>query len=132
MLWRGYRGYAGERTPVIFAVVQEKGGVGKTTTTINLGAWYGQLGYRTLLIDLDPQGNLAKGLGVTSPAGGMYRVLRDAAVPFDSAVVPTGTPMGRYAVVLPPSAFENELQGTTRDQTRTRSGAAACSVPHAR
>jgi chromosome partitioning protein len=77
---------------MIFAVVQEKGGVGKTTTTINLGAWFAQFGYRTLLIDLDPQGNLAKGLGVSAPAGGMYRVLRDPAASIDAAIVPTSVP----------------------------------------
>jgi chromosome partitioning protein len=77
---------------MIFAVVQEKGGVGKTTTTINLGAWFGELGYRTLLVDLDPQGNLAKGLGITPPAGAMYRVLRDPAVSIDEAIVPAGVP----------------------------------------
>ena len=55
---------------VVTAVVQEKGGVGKTTTVINLGAWYARMGYRTLLIDLDPQGNLAKGLGIETPGGG--------------------------------------------------------------
>lgn len=74
---------------LITAVVQEKGGVGKTTTVINLGAWLGKLGYRTLLIDLDPQGNLAKGLGVVPPAGTMYRVLRDASFPLAEAIVPT-------------------------------------------
>src|SRR3954470_10989125 len=83
------RGNAGA---TIFAVVQEKGGVGKTTTTINLGAWFGLLGCRTLLVDLDPQGSLAKGLGLTPPAGAMYRVLRDPATPIDSAIVPTGLP----------------------------------------
>ncbi len=77
---------------MIYAVVQEKGGVGKTTTTINLGAWFGQLGYRTLLVDLDPQGNLAKGLGITSPGGVMYRVLRDQAISIDTAIVPTDVP----------------------------------------
>src|SRR5436190_12906690 len=80
------------RQATIYAVAQHKGGVGKTTTTINLGAWFGQLGYRTLLVDLDPQGNLAKGLGLTPPAGAMYRVLRDPATPIDSAIVPTGLP----------------------------------------
>jgi chromosome partitioning protein len=76
----------------ITAVVQEKGGVGKTTTVINLGAWYARLGHRTLLIDLDPQGNLAKGLGLASPAGAMYRVFRDPAFGLEEAIVPTGVP----------------------------------------
>jgi len=77
---------------VITAIVQEKGGVGKTTTAINLGAWLGKLGYRTLIVDLDPQGNVAKGLGVTAPAGMMYRVLREAAFPIAGAIVPTDVP----------------------------------------
>jgi chromosome partitioning protein len=76
----------------ILAVVQEKGGVGKTTTAINLGAWYGRLGYRTLLIDLDPQGNLARGLAVTPPQGTMYRVLRDPAFSMAEAIVATDVP----------------------------------------
>jgi chromosome partitioning protein len=74
---------------VRLAVVQEKGGVGKTTTAINLGGWFGRLGKRTLLVDLDPQGNLAKGLGVAAPSGGMYRVLRDPAFPIAGAIVGT-------------------------------------------
>ncbi len=73
-------------------MVQEKGGVGKTTTAINLGAWLGKLGFRTLLIDLDPQGNVAKGLGVEAPPGVMYRVLRESAFPLSEAIVPTGVP----------------------------------------
>lgn len=79
---------------VVTAVVQEKGGVGKTTTVINLGAWYARLGYRTLLIDLDPQGNLGKGLGLAgvSPSGAMYRVFRDPAFGLEGAVVPSDVP----------------------------------------
>jgi chromosome partitioning protein len=72
--------------------VQEKGGVGKTTTTTNLGAWFGELGYRTLLVDLDPQGNLAKGLGVQATPNAMYRVLRDPAVGFETAIQSTHLP----------------------------------------
>src|SRR3981189_3218947 len=51
-------------SPPIIAVVNQKGGVGKTTTAINLSAALAEVGHPTLLVDLDPQANSTSGLGL--------------------------------------------------------------------
>lgn len=61
----------------IYTIVNQKGGVGKTTTAINLGAYLGYFGQRTLIVDIDPQANATSCLGIDKNeiAGGTYDVL---------------------------------------------------------
>ena len=77
---------AGPKMVRTIALMNQKGGVGKTTTTVNLAAGIARLGRRVLVIDLDPQGHATLHLGVTpheegGPTRTVYDLLLDPSIP---------------------------------------------------
>jgi len=82
--------YVPRPVPRVMAVANQKGGVGKTTTAVNLGAGLAEIGFRVLVIDLDPQGNATTGLGIDARSFelSMYDVvMRDTKL--EDAIEPT-------------------------------------------
>lgn len=108
----------GERgRPRILALANQKGGVGKTTTAINLGTALAAIGERVLIVDLDPQGNASTGLGIDrrNRSCSTYDVLVGEAK-LREAIIPTAVPRLHIAAsTMDLSGLELEL-GTTRDR----------------
>ncbi len=98
----------------IIAVANQKGGVGKTTTAVNLAACLAELHHSTLLVDIDPQGNATSGLGQKAGKATVYEVLAGTAS-FESALCETGV---EHLSLLPGdirlAAAEVELVGQER------------------
>ena len=106
----------------VFAVVNQKGGVGKTTTAVNVAACLAASGERALLVDTDPQGNATSGVGVVKSELEvcMYDVLINE-VPIERVILPTETPgLDLVPAKLDLAGADIELMSTMSRETKLK------------
>ena len=121
-----------KRGPRILALANQKGGVGKTTTTINLATAIAAVGKRVLTIDLDPQGNASTGLGVPPSERGVgsYEVLFGSHG-LDQAVVATKVPqLWLVPASIHLSGAEIELVTEPRRESRLKEALGGSPLPY--
>ena len=114
-------------TPPIIAVVNQKGGVGKTTTAINLGAALAELGHPILLIDLDPQANSTSGLGLDPSRArlSVYHLLTGEATVSQVAVDTSASRLKLIPSHIDLAGAEMELAGREGRETLLREALAS-------
>lgn len=115
----------------VIAIVNQKGGVGKSTTAVNLGACLALAGTRTLIIDLDPQANSTSGLGVPRDrrTGSIYDLLLDGQS-LSEYIIESGIPdLQLIPSTIGLAGAEVELAAAVGRETRLRHALATAEVP---